>query len=147
MGGNKGGILYFGTILGTLETTSMRFSGHEPPMVETMTHPKQWLREKERVEVEDKDGIIKCETTQNCFAGCGSQTRHTCKTHAENTNPRFENIIKEKISNANERLQFCLRVLLSKTRKQSWKLTLTIVIRLCPLKCHPSLLYDHKNRL
>lgn len=40
-GGKEKGILYLGTVLGTLEITSLRFSGHEPFVIETMTHPMQ----------------------------------------------------------------------------------------------------------
>lgn len=44
VGGKEEGILYLGTVLGTLEITSLRFGEREPLMKETMTHPVQWLR-------------------------------------------------------------------------------------------------------
>lgn len=40
-GGKEKGILYLGAVLGTLEITSLRFSGHELLVIETMTHPMQ----------------------------------------------------------------------------------------------------------
>lgn len=41
VGGKQKGILYLGTLSGTLENTSMCSSRHEPPVIETMTHPVQ----------------------------------------------------------------------------------------------------------
>ena len=41
VGGKEEGILYLGTVLGTLEITSLRFGEREPLMKETMTHPVQ----------------------------------------------------------------------------------------------------------
>lgn len=52
VGGKQKGILYLGTVSGTLENTSMCFGGHEPPVIETMTHPVQWLREGGTIEPE-----------------------------------------------------------------------------------------------
>lgn len=41
MGGRAKGILYLGTVMGALEITSLRFNGHEPLVIETLTHAMQ----------------------------------------------------------------------------------------------------------
>lgn len=44
IGGGEKGILYLGSDVDALDITSLRFSGHEPLVIQTMTYAMQWLR-------------------------------------------------------------------------------------------------------